>query len=205
MQLGIGPVLVGRGARRRTGHLLLTLASATLVMPALFALAVAVVLAASTRPAATTVLAGRPMPGWVVTQPYGCTGFGLEPARGTCTHFHFGIDLAAPAGTPVSTVGEGTVASVTPSGPGGGYGLHVVVRHGGGLQTMYAHLADTVVSEGQVVLTGTIVGHEGSTGMSTGPHLHFEVREAGVAVDPRSVFPGIFGPEGQTQTGAAAG
>ena len=87
----------------------------------------------------------------------------------------------------------------TPAGHGGGYGLHVVVHHGAGLETMYAHLQAVAISSGQQVSAGTVLGGEGSTGLSTGPHLHFEVREAGIAVDPISVFPGIFGPEGQVR------
>ncbi|MFN2465970.1 MAG: M23 family metallopeptidase [Candidatus Dormibacteria bacterium] len=142
---------------------------------------------------------GRPMAAWVVTQPYGCTGLGMEPARGDCAHFHFGIDLAAPAGTAVAAVAPGTLEVLPPSGYSGGYGLHILVHHAAGTDTLYAHLADTIVVSGERVMAGTTIGHEGSTGMSTGPHLHFEVREAGVAVDPVSVFPGIFGPEGQAR------
>ena len=141
----------------------------------------------------------RPMPNWLVTQPYGCTGLGFEPPRGPCPHFHFGIDLAAPAGTPVVAVMAGQAEVFLPAGYGGGYGLHVVVHHGNGLETMYAHLQGTAISSGQQVSAGTVLGGEGSTGLSTGPHLHFEVREAGIAVDPISVFPGIFGPEGQVR------
>jgi murein DD-endopeptidase MepM/ murein hydrolase activator NlpD len=137
------------------------------------------------------------MPSWVVTQPYGCTGLGLEPARGACPHFHFGIDLAAPEGTPVAAVLAGQAEVFAPTGPFGGYGLHVVVRHGEGLETMYAHLREVVVLSGQTVVAGAVLGHEGSTGMSTGPHLHFEVRRAGMAVDPITSFPGVFGPDGQ--------
>lgn len=133
----------------------------------------------------------------MVTQPYGCTGLGLEPPRGDSAPFHYGIDLAVPAGTAVSTVGPGQAEVFAPVGLGGGYGLHVVVRHGGGVETLYGHLQDVAIASGDTVSAGTVLGHEGSTGLSTGPHLHFEVREAGIAVDPTRVFPGIFGPDGQ--------
>jgi len=173
-------------------------AVAVLSLPLLLALAVTAALA---RPGdgggSLDVTADRPMSAWVLTQAYGCTGLGIEPARGDCPHFHFGIDLAAPAGTPVRAVLTGQAEVFPPSGYGGGYGLHVVVRHGNGVETMYAHLADVVVGQGQVVAAGTVLGHEGSSGLSTGPHLHFEVREAGVAVDPTRIFPGMFGPEGE--------
>ena len=187
--------------RRALGRTVVFAVAAVLAMPVVLALAVLAAVAAATPAASATSPGvaglGRPMPTWVITQPYGCTGFGLEPARGGCAHFHFGIDLAAPPGTPVSTVLAGQAEVFAPAGSGGGYGLHVVVHHGAGVETMYAHLADVAVADGQAVGGGTVLGHEGSTGMSTGPHLHFEVREAGIAVNPTEVFPGIFGPEGQ--------
>ncbi|GAC1577980.1 MAG: hypothetical protein NVS3B24_09750 [Candidatus Dormibacteria bacterium] len=166
-------------------------------LPLLLALAVTAALARPRPPVAGFAAAARPITGWVVTQPYGCTGLGIEPARGDCPHFHFGIDLAAPAGTSVAAVAAGQAEVFAPSGYGGGYGLHVVVRHGNGVETLYAHLAATVIGQGQLVSAGTLLGYEGSSGMSTGPHLHFEVREAGVAVDPTRIFPGVFGPEGE--------
>jgi len=171
--------------------------SVVLGLPLLLALAVTAALARPGEGSSLNMNAARPMPFWVVTQSYGCTGLGIEPARGDCPHFHFGIDLAAPAGMPVRAVLTGQAEVFPPSGYGGGYGLHVVVRHGNGVETMYAHLADVVIGQGQVVSAGAVVGHEGSSGMSTGPHLHFEVREAGVAVDPTRIFPGLFGPEGE--------
>ena len=199
MRLGLFAWVHRRGITR----LVVGAVVGVLVLPVLLALAVVAALAGTAPPpgGATGPAAPggtmRPMPTWVVTQPFGCTGLGIEPSRGDCPHFHFGIDLAAPAGTEVASVEGGQAEVLPPAGPGGGYGLHVVVRHAGGLTTMYAHLVDVVVSQGQAVLPGTPLGHEGSTGVSTGPHLHFEVREAGTPVNPISVFPGIFGPEGQ--------
>jgi murein DD-endopeptidase MepM/ murein hydrolase activator NlpD len=202
MQLGLRLGLLAWGNRDRLGPAMLLVVAGVLALPLALALVVVAAFAAAV-PAAPAPAgpegASRPLPAWVVTQPYGCTGFGFEPPRGACAHFHFGIDLVAPAGTPVRAALPGRVEVLLPTGFGGGYGLHVVVHHGGGLDTMYAHLSGIAVASGQVVAAGTVVGFEGSTGMSTGPHLHFEVREAGVAVDPRHVFPGIFGPEGPTR------
>lgn len=143
-------------------------------------------------PAAGAALAGGPMRDWVLTQRFGCTGYVLEPALGGCPHFHSGVDLAAPGDTPVMAVMAGVVEVFPPAGPGGGYGLHVLVRHAGDLATMYAHLAAVAVSDGAAVAAGAVLGYEGSTGLSSGPHLHFEVRRAGVPVDPTHVFPGWF-------------
>ena len=134
----------------------------------------------------------KPMPAWEVTQRFGCTGFYFEPRLGSCDHFHSGIDLAAASGTPVSAVLAGTVEVLQASGAAGGYGLHVVVTHAGGLTTLYGHLAAVSVQGGQVVQAGELIGYEGSTGLSTGPHLHFEVRRADVAVDPEVAFPTLF-------------
>lgn len=182
------------GNRRGIGRLVVLGVISGMALPVMLAL---LVVAAAAPPGAPAAGGRRPMPSWVVTQPFGCTGVGLEPARGSCAHFHFGIDLAAPAGTPVSAVTEGQAEVILPAGFGGGYGLHVLVHGGAGVDTLYGHLWDVAVTNGEVVAVGTLLGHEGSTGLSTGPHLHFEVRQRGVAVDPVSVFPGIFGPEGQ--------
>ena len=135
----------------------------------------------------------RPMETWQVTQPFGCTGFAYEAASGDCLHFHSGIDLAGPAGGAVYTVLPGLVEVLPPSGIGGGYGIHVLVHHDGATLTLYAHLLTATVLTGQPVIAGALIGYEGSTGLSTGPHLHFEVRRAGVPVDPAAFFPSIFG------------
>lgn len=87
---------------------------------------------------------------------------------------HSGLDITAPQGTPVKSAAAGTVVSVNSSG--GAYGLHVVVKHGDGVYTLYAHLSAITVSVGQAVTAGQQVGNVGSTGNSSGPHLHFEVR-----------------------------
>jgi hypothetical protein len=100
--------------------------------------------------------------------------------------FHPGIDLAAPTGTPVGAAAAGRV--VFARFDRGGYGNLVEVAHGNGVLSMYAHLSAFSVRVGQSVATGTRVGRVGSTGESTGPHLHFEVRVRGAAVDPVSAL-----------------
>jgi murein DD-endopeptidase MepM/ murein hydrolase activator NlpD len=185
------------GNRRAVGRGVVLAVAAVFALPVVLSLAVVGAVAGGAASAVPPGSTARPMNGWVVTQPYGCTGLSFEPPRGTCAHFHFGIDLAAPAGTPVAAVLPGRAEVLAPAGYGGGYGIHVVVHHAVGFETMYAHLAAVDVVSGQQLSAGAVLGAEGSTGLSTGPHLHFEVRQAGAAVDPISVFPGIFGPEGQ--------
>jgi lipoprotein NlpD len=94
---------------------------------------------------------------------------------------HDGIDLAAPAGTPVRTAGEGMVLF---AGPQSGYGLIVVVGHEKGLVTVYAHSRDLRVRTGQTVRLGQVIATVGESGKTSGPHLHFEVRVEGEPVDP---------------------
>jgi len=94
---------------------------------------------------------------------------------------HNGLDIAANTGTTVAAAGGGTVIS---AGPAGAFGNRVLIDHGGGLVTLYAHLSSINVSTGQTVSTGTSVGGVGCTGSCTGPHLHFETRVGGVAYDP---------------------
>src|SRR5207302_240783 len=116
-----------------------------------------------------------PVDGAVVGQPYGCTALGIEPRSRLCAqgHFHSGLDLAAPAGTPVRATLAG-VARVVLSPAG--YGLHVVLDHGAGLSSLYAHLSAAWVLDGAAVAAGEVIGAVGSSGNSTGPHLHFEIR-----------------------------
>lgn len=98
---------------------------------------------------------------------------------------HRGLDYAAPTGTPAQSVGDGVV---TFAGVQGGYGNVVEVRHGSGHSTLYAHLSKIHVRKGQNVQKGQSIGAVGSTGWSTGPHLHFEFRVNGVHVDPQKVI-----------------
>jgi murein DD-endopeptidase MepM/ murein hydrolase activator NlpD len=92
-----------------------------------------------------------------------------------------GIDVAAPTGRPITAAKSGTVIL---AGWSGGYGNMVVIDHGGGLSTAYAHQSRIAVKVGDPVTQGALIGFIGSTGHSTGPHLHFEVRVNGAARDP---------------------
>jgi murein DD-endopeptidase MepM/ murein hydrolase activator NlpD len=125
----------------------------------------------------------RPVAGAVISQLYGCTAFAAEPVDAACPggHFHSGVDLAAATGTPVLAALRGN-AHVVRSALG--YGLHVILDHGEGLTTLYGHLSTVLVAEGDSVITGDRIGDVGSTGNSTGPHLHFEVRRNGVPENP---------------------
>jgi len=98
---------------------------------------------------------------------------------------HQGVDYAAPTGTPAQSVGDGTVEF---AGVQGGFGNVVIVRHGSGHSTVYAHLSRIQVRKGQSVQKGQTVGAVGTTGWSTGPHLHFEFRVNGVHVDPQKII-----------------
>ncbi len=99
--------------------------------------------------------------------------------------FHAGTDFSAPVGTRVLVTADGIVTS---SGFDGGYGKKVVVDHGFGYQTIYAHLSKAVVRQGQRVHRGDIIAFSGNTGRSTGPHLHYEVRKDNVVVNPTAYF-----------------
>jgi murein DD-endopeptidase MepM/ murein hydrolase activator NlpD len=99
--------------------------------------------------------------------------------------FHRGVDLAAKSGTPVVAPADGVVLVATDTyEPSQAAGTVVIIDHGNGLTTFHAHLEDTAVVEGQNVTQGQTIATVGSTGKSTGPHLHFEVRRDGEAVDP---------------------
>jgi murein DD-endopeptidase MepM/ murein hydrolase activator NlpD len=112
---------------------------------------------------------------WPVSGPV-TSPFGMRWGR-----MHEGIDIAVPYGTPIHAAASGTVIS---AGWLGGYGNLVVIDHGRGLATAYAHQSAMAVSYGSSVSQGQTIGYVGSTGHSTGPHLHFEVRVNGAAVDP---------------------
>ncbi|MDN3646757.1 M23 family metallopeptidase [Pontixanthobacter aestiaquae] len=94
---------------------------------------------------------------------------------------HKGIDLAAPTGTPIYATADGIVSKAERFSS---YGLYVSMEHGAGVQTRFAHMSRIAVADGQNVKKGDIIGYVGSTGRSTGPHLHYEVRIAGKAVNP---------------------
>lgn len=103
--------------------------------------------------------------------------------------YHPGADLVAPLGTPVRPVMPGTVETVTYDRFG--YGNHIIIRHDQGYESLYGHLSQTEVAEGQKVELGTEIAKSGSTGFSTGPHLHLEVHKDSVPIDPAEIVPGI--------------
>ena len=110
------------------------------------------------------------------------SGYGLRwDPLGAGWRAHAGVDLAAAYGSPVVASANGRVSAARWQG---GYGLLVALDHGAGVETRYGHLSQLSVQEGQVVKKGDVIGYVGSTGRSTGPHLHYEVREGGRAVDP---------------------
>ena len=127
--------------------------------------------------------------GGTVTQNFGCTGFGWNPRVGRCAHFHRGIDVVAPYGTPVRSSGRGTVVYVGWNyADGYDPAWIVVIAHSSSLQTWYAHLRPVRpagIRSGASVRAGQIIGYEGNTGHSTGAHLHWAVMYKGSFVNPR--------------------
>jgi murein DD-endopeptidase MepM/ murein hydrolase activator NlpD len=124
-----------------------------------------------------------------VTQNFGCTGFSWEPPLGSCEHFHRGIDIVAPYGTPVKASGDGTVVYIGwnyADGPDPAW--IVIIAHSESLQTWYAHMQPRYpggIHAGSVVREGQVIGYEGNTGHSTGAHLHWAVMFHGEFANPR--------------------
>lgn len=108
-------------------------------------------------------------------------GYRSNPFGGGAYEFHNGVDFAAPEGTPVYATASGTVSEM---GWNPIFGLMVLIDHGNSLHTLYGHLSASYVSRGQQVEQGMLIGGVGSTGRSTGPHLHYTVYRYGVAIDP---------------------
>ncbi|MFZ7086789.1 M23 family metallopeptidase [Curtobacterium sp. RRHDQ10] len=121
----------------------------------------------------------RPVDGAVPDQ--GNFGTRIVVGCGACSTDHQGTDFAAPTGTAIRSVLDGVVVS---AGPAGGYGNAVLVRHTSGLETRYGHMSTIDVAVGERVRAGSRIGAVGSTGISTGSHLHFEVIVEGRQVDP---------------------
>jgi murein DD-endopeptidase MepM/ murein hydrolase activator NlpD len=133
-----------------------------------------------------------PEPTAVETQPFGPCSFWFEPPYGGFAHFHTGIDMSSPEGSPVLAADDGVVILAGGSIVNGvlvGYGNYVVIAHAGGLTTLYGHLLRLAVRVGDAVTQGQVVGLEGSTGNSTGAHLHFELRKGTAPMDPAPFLP----------------
>jgi murein DD-endopeptidase MepM/ murein hydrolase activator NlpD len=130
-----------------------------------------------------------PMAGAHLTQAFGPSDLLLEPPLGPYPHFHSGLDIAAPFGTTVMAAADGVVVAVGHSRVG--YGNYVVIAHGGGIMTLYGHLLETNVDIGNKVVRGQRIGLEGSTGWSTGAHVHFELRVNDAVIDPMPYLPNL--------------
>ncbi|HUI29846.1 MAG TPA: M23 family metallopeptidase [Candidatus Acidoferrales bacterium] len=122
-----------------------------------------------------------PIHGGIVTDGFGMRYHPILRMR----LMHEGIDIVADVGTDVYATGDGTVSYV---GPRGGYGSVVEIDHGFGYTTLYGHLSKPLVHEGQKIKRGQVIALTGDTGLSTGPHLHYEVMKNGVHVDPTAYF-----------------
>lgn len=123
-----------------------------------------------------------PLPGY---SPGSAYGWRMHPIYHEM-RFHAGEDIGAPSGTPILAADSG-MATVIPDN-GNGYGNYIMINHGGGRVTLYAHMSGFAISNGETVSQGQVIGYVGSTGNSTGPHLHFEVRVNGATTDPKSYF-----------------
>jgi murein DD-endopeptidase MepM/ murein hydrolase activator NlpD len=119
-------------------------------------------------------------------------GYRIDPVYKT-TKMHAGLDFAAPQGTPVYATADGVVT--TAGNTGNGYGNHVVINHGFSYETLYGHMVRIKVRDGQKIHRGEVIGWVGSTGKSTGPHLHYEVHKNGNPVDPIYFFYNDLTPE----------
>ena len=132
-----------------------------------------------------------PLDSYRFSQDYGCSALGfypIDPAWGC--GLHDGVDLAAPSGTPIKAAADGTVLAAGWCDCGLGY--YVEIDHGDGLTTIYGHMASQpFVAAGQRVARGEVIGPVGSTGLSTGPHVHFMVRKDGVTQDPKAYLPSL--------------
>ena len=106
---------------------------------------------------------------------------------------HEGLDFTAPIGTEIYATGNGVAVKVEPFGRG--YGNNVIIDHGFGYRTLYAHMSKFNVRQGQRINRGDVIGYVGSTGSSTGPHLHYEVWKNGTKIDPINFFFNDLTPE----------
>ncbi|MGH2347673.1 MAG: peptidoglycan DD-metalloendopeptidase family protein, partial [Chloroflexota bacterium] len=140
---------------------------------------------------ATTAAGALQMPFQVqapITQPFGPTSYTAEPSYNGYSHFHTGIDFGVPMDTPIQAAGAGKV--VAAGWDNTGFGNRVIIDHGNGTETLYGHLDKITVQAGDTVQAGQQIGLSGSTGNSSGPHLHFGVEVNGQWVDPAPYLAG---------------
>ena len=118
------------------------------------------------------------------------SGFGMriDPIYKT-NKFHHGMDFAAPIGTPIYATGDGTIEKIKKSRSKKDYGNYILINHGYDYQSFYAHLDKVIVSKGRKVKRGDLIGYVGNTGISSGPHLHFEIWKGDKSIDPLIYFP----------------
>jgi murein DD-endopeptidase MepM/ murein hydrolase activator NlpD len=114
----------------------------------------------------------------LITSPY---GWRSNPFGGSGAEFHNGVDIAAPYGTAIRATADGKVEQ---AGWNGSYGISVTIYHRDGIETLYGHMSRTIVSAGQTVKKGQVIGYEGATGRATGPHVHYQVNVNGSSVNP---------------------
>jgi murein DD-endopeptidase MepM/ murein hydrolase activator NlpD len=134
----------------------------------------------------------QPIPNEDLTQTAGGFGMRIHPIH-KIPKFHAGMDFTAKQGTPIYATGDGRVTFADYAT--NGYGRHVVIDHGFGYNTLYAHLSELRVRNGQKVKRGDVIGLVGNTGLSAGPHLHYEVHKNGQPVDPANYYFNDLTPE----------
>lgn len=139
-----------------------------------------------------SIPAVQPIPNEDLTSTAGGFGMRIHPIH-KIPKFHAGMDFTAKQGTPIHATGDGRVTFADYAT--NGYGMHVVVDHGFDYETLYAHLSELRVRNGQRVKRGDVIGLVGNTGLSAGPHLHYEVHKGGEAVDPANYYFNDLSPE----------
>lgn len=140
--------------------------------------------AATMRPTGVSIPSRMPVEGASLTSGYGMRTHPILGGR----RQHKGVDLAEPIGTPVYATADGMISRADWFS---GYGLYISIEHGAEIQTRYGHLSRLNVAAGQFVHKGDVIGYVGTTGRSTGPHLHYEVRIAGTSVNPIPYLQGL--------------
>jgi murein DD-endopeptidase MepM/ murein hydrolase activator NlpD len=143
-------------------------------------------------------MATNPVPGKKITTPYG------KPGKLWKTGYHVGADYAAPSGTPIVAVKDGKVLEAKNGTTwGAAYGIAAVIDHGGGIRAIYAHMSKIDVKAGDTVKEGQKIGEVGSTGNSTGPHLHLETRVSPWRYNNKDVDPDVLLTGGPIKSGVA--